>query len=378
MMPAANPQGEVEQRAAARHLLQHPLVCAEQEPDMFRLIRRHEHELDRWFTQRLGYRLQLNTDTARLHKSGYVPSNRPLRTLNGRAFHQLEYTMLALVLGCVVAGPAVISLRHLVDAVRSAAAEAGIALANDAVERRALVNALTWMIAAGMASELYEHVSAYAEDAESDAVIRVRPERVTMATSAALLGAEDAAAILDRAERRMVSRQWMRLRLVEDPVLYRDDVEEAEWAELRRRLGEERAVLDEMFGLHLEVRAEGIATIDPDGGLADQPFPTTGTTGHCALLLIERLNDRAEDAMWCPWSDVVAEVTHLAERYRKPWRQELVDAPERLAGHVVNLLVDLRLAERDADRAVRLLPAAARFTVEETVAAPGPAQGSLL
>jgi uncharacterized protein (TIGR02678 family) len=378
-MTIANPQAEVEQRAAARHLLQHPMVCAEQEPDMFRLIRRHEHELDRWFTQRLGYRLQLNTDTARLHKSAYVPHNRPLRTPNGRAFHQLEYTMLALVLGCVVAGPAVISLRHLVDAVRSAAAESGIALANDAVERRALVNAVLWMVAAGIASELHEHVSAYAEDAESDAVIRVRPERVTMTTSAALLGAHDATSILARAERRTVTRQWMRLRLVEDPVLYRDDVEEVEWAELRRRLGEERVVLDEMFGLHLEVRAEGIAAIDPDGVLADQPFPTTGTVGHCALLLIERLSARPADApAWCSWPDVVAEVTALAHRYRKPWRQELVDAPERLAGRVVDLLVDLRLAERDSDRAVRLLPAATRFTVEETVAAARHAQESLL
>jgi hypothetical protein len=76
---AANPQVAVELRDAARHLLQHPLTCgAEDEADreMFVLIRRHEHELDRWFTQRLGYRLQVGSDTARLYKSGYVPAAR--------------------------------------------------------------------------------------------------------------------------------------------------------------------------------------------------------------------------------------------------------------------------------------------------------------
>lgn len=369
---SVDPQAEVEQRAAARHLLQHPLVCAELEPEVFRLIRRHEHELDRWFTQRLGYRLQLNADTARLHKSGYLPADRPLRLPNGRALRQQEYTMLALVLGCVVAGPAVISLRHLIDAVRSAAAESGITLANDAPERRAFVNALLWMISMGMASELYEHVTSYADDAESDAVLRIRPERVTMATSAALLGAPDPATLRRQAERRGQSRQWMRLRLVEDPVLYRDDVDETEWAELRRRLGEERSALDDMFGLQLEVRAEGIAAVDPDGSLADQPFPTTGTVGHCALLLIGRL-----DSTWRAWPAIVAIVTELVERYRKTWRREFVASPERLATHAVTLLAELRLAATDAERAVRLLPAAGRFGIEETTATT-PKQGSLL
>jgi hypothetical protein len=143
---SGDPQAAVDRRVAARHLVQRPLTCAEHDPDVFRLIRRHEAELDRWFTQRLGYRLHVDADTARLFKSGVVVDHRPLRTGSGRGLHQLEYVLLALVLASTAAGPAIISLRDLVDDVRSAAAEAGIALTGDAGERRALVAVLRWMI----------------------------------------------------------------------------------------------------------------------------------------------------------------------------------------------------------------------------------------
>ena len=129
------PQVAGELRAGARHLLGRPLTCAEHDPEMYRLIRRHEAELDRWFTQRLGYRLHVGADTARLYKSGYVPDRRPLRTggRSGRPLRPLEYTTLALILAATAAGPSVVSLRDLNINVRSAAAEAGVTLEGTAV-----------------------------------------------------------------------------------------------------------------------------------------------------------------------------------------------------------------------------------------------------
>ena len=76
-----------------------------------------------------------------------------------------------------------------------------------------------------------------------------------------LVGALSAEELLERAEQRPPLRQWARAMLVEQPVLYRDDVTDEEWGELRRRLGEEERLLQEMFGLALEVRAEGMAAI---------------------------------------------------------------------------------------------------------------------
>jgi uncharacterized protein (TIGR02678 family) len=318
------------------------LCCKEHDADMFRLIRRHESDLDRWFTQRLGYRLHVDADTARLFKTTYVPTGRPLRTPTGRPFGQIEYVMLALILASTAAGPAVISLRDLVDQVRSAAAEADIVLSDRPPERRALVWALKWMIAHGLAAELHAHVDAYATDETADAVLKMRPDRVAMLPLPNLVGAVSRDELLDRADRRDVGRRWMRARLVEDPVLYRRDLDDGEWGELRRRLGEEVAILDEMFGLVLESRAEGLAAIDPTGALADQKFPTGGTVGHAALLVLDGL---PSDGSIAPRPVFDAHIAALASDHAKGWANDLVEHPDRLAKDVLRLLIDLRLAE---------------------------------
>ena len=336
------PQSALELQTCARHLMQRPLTCKEHDPELFRLIRRHESELDRWLTQRLGYRLHVNADTARLFKDGFVAERRPLRTPSGRPFHPLEYTLLALVLGSTVAGPAVISLRDLVERVRSAAVEADITLEDSPTMRRGLVCVLQWMIALGLASELYQRVDAYAGDETADAVLKIRPERIALLPLSALVGAESPQDLLARAERRGTSRQWMRCRLVEDPVLYRADLSDAEWSELRRRLGEEEDLLEEMLGLTLEARAEGIAAIDPSGVLAETRFPAGGTVCHAALLLIGRLS--ALPARAADWKDVVDVIGELAETHSRGWAGDLVESPDRLARRVMDLMLDLRLA----------------------------------
>jgi len=371
---SGDPQAAVERRAAARHLLTHPLTCQEHDPDMFRLIRRHETELDRWFTQRLGYRLHLGTDTARLYKAGFVPEGRPLRTANGRALHRLEYVLLTLAIASTVAGPAVISLRDLVDLIRSSAAEAEIPLAGDGAERRALVTALRWMIARGLVSELHAGVDAYATDEAADAVLKVRPDRIALLALPVLAQSTDGADLLDRADRRDATRQSLRARLVEDPVVYRADVSEAEWTELRRRLGEEERYLDEMFGLVVEARAEGVAVVDPAGSLSDRAFPTGGTVGHAALLLVGALRPDGDGERWWGILEVTEVMAALAAGHARYWAADLVAAPDRLTRLALELLVALRLAEcrgggsgRPGDaEAVRLLPAAARFVADET------------
>ena len=364
-----NPQAALEQRAVARHLLQHPLTCAEHDPDIFRLIRRHEATVDRWFTQRLGYRLHVDTDTARLYKTTYIPEHRPLRVAgrSERSLHQLEYTLLALLLASTAAGPAVISLRDLVREVRSAAAEAEIDLNGDATERRALVTALRWMIDHGLATEIHERVETFMTDETADAVLRVRPDRIALVPAPAMAGATDPDQMIKRSERRDATRQWLRCRLVEDPVVYRSDCTEAEWGELRRRLGEEASTLDVMFGMSIEARAEGVAAIDPSGRLSDRRFPAGGTVGHASLLLIERVvamhGDLSEG--WITMTEVVALVTALAAPRSRRWAGDLVEAPERLTDRVIELLTELRLCERSTGvDAIRLLPAAARFIVD--------------
>ena len=352
-------------RVAARHLVAHPLVRLEADPAMFRLVRRHEHELDRWFSQRLGYRLQVTADTARLFKGTIVSTRRPLQapTSSPRPFSRREYTMLALILAAVAAGPNVISLRDLVHEIRSAAVDAEVTLGEDSGDRRAFVNALRWLIDHGVASELHDRIDRYVTDDDADAVLSVRPDRVALLPLPALARATDAAALVDRRDQRAATRPWMRAWLVEEPVLYRHDLTEEEWAELRRRLKEEAALLDEMFGLRLEVRAEGVIAIDPAGELTDQAFPTGGTIGHASLLLIDRLvGDGIERTTRDTAVGIVAELAH---RNRRFW-SKLADTPESLTDQAVEVLRNHRLVDVDGDDLV-VLPAAARYAVSVQV-----------
>lgn len=363
---AEDPQGPGEQRLAARHLLQYPLTLAEADPDLFRLIRRHEDELDRWFTQRLGYRLRVTADTARLAKLGWA-ADRPLRTASGRAFHHQEYVLLVLTLAATIAGPAVISLRDLVDKVRAAAADASVELASDGGQRRAQVTVLRWMVGHGLAEELHDQVDAYKDDADADAVLRTNPERIALLPLPVLNGIDAATTpdtLLAAADRRESLRTWMRVRLVEDPVLYRSDLQDSEWEELRRRRGDDARYLEEMFGLELEARGEGVASIDPDGLLSGIRFPATGTVGHAALLFIAACCDR-ELTGWLDRATAVKLLAELSEPHTKRWRADLIDRPEQLHTEVTGLLESLRLAETRAepDSAVRLLPGAARYRV---------------
>ncbi len=375
----ADPQRQLDLRAAARHLVTHPLVLAEREPDTFGLIRRHEQTLDRWFTQRFGYRLQVTADTARLFKSTVVARRRPLGTASSqsRPFSVREYTLLSLALAAVAAGPSVISLRDLLGEVRSAATDADVTVTDEPADRRALVTALRWMIRHGVAIEMHDRVERYAADGAADAVLRIRPDRVALLPLPVLARSEAVDEVLDRPDRGLSSRAWMRSFLLEEPVLYRTDLADDEWAELRRRLGEESAIFEEMFGLNIEARAEGVMAIDPEDRLTDSRFPRSGTVGHAALLLIDRLVET--DRTPLGRSEFVDAVAVLAAEHRRYW-SKLAEDPDRLADEILELLGDHRLAEVDGD-VVRLLPAAWRYGVAveaDEGGATGVEQASLL
>ncbi len=364
-----------ELRVACRHLVSRPLVLAERDPDAFALIRRHEHVLDRWFTQRFGYRLQVTADTARLFKNTWVPHRRPLMTAGGtsRQLTQREYTLLALALAAVAAGPDVISLRDLLHEIRSAATDADVALTNEAADRRAVVVALKWMVDHGLAEEMHDRIDRYAADEDADAVLRIRPDRVALLPLPVLATAESAAELVDRSEARVAtSRAFMRCQLLEDPVLYRSDLDTAEWAELRRRLSEEGAIFFEMFDVTIEARAEGLAVIDEDGRLTDSVFPRTGTVGHAALLLLaqatashEPTSEVAAGAV-LHRDDVDAIVSELADGHRKYWSQ-LAEEPAKLTDAVLDLLEDHHLVAVEGGTVV-LLPAAWRYGIDEVAA----------
>ena len=372
-----DPQHPAERIAAARALLVRPWRPAEADSALFTLIRRHAELLDRWFAQRLGYRLVVHHDTARLVKTGHVPADRPLRTHTDRPFTGREYTTLALVLAATASGPDRISLRDLVLQIRSAAADAGIALGDGVAERRAVVTALRWLIAHGVVRELDRTVAGYETDDRADALLEIRNDRLVMLPTPALVGAESADELLERAAGERAGRAAMRRRLVEDPVVHAADVATEDWAELRRRFGEETRYLEEMFGLIVEARAEGVAAIDSDGGCSDQPFPRSGTTPHAALLLLDALVRRHRGGAEPDVLD--EELTVLLARYGRYWSREAAAEPVLLRAGAIDLLAAMDLVTVGPSGRVTPRPAAARFAPEVTVASGDqPVQETLL
>lgn len=370
--PRSDPQRDGELVAATRALLTRPWRTVEADPDVVALVRRHADALDAWFTQELNYRLVVTADTARLVKIGHVPPDRPLRTISAtpRGFTPAEYTALALVLAATASGPDRTSLRDLVNAVHSAAAEAGIATDTDTASRRALVTALRWLIAHGMVRELDRGVGLYEHDADADALLEIRNDRMALLPTGAVIGAESADDLLTRARERGSVSTAARRRLVEDPVVLAGDLEPARFAELRRRAGDEARRIEARTGLVVEARAEGFAAVDVDGGCSDVVFPGTGTVAHAALLLVSELIYQfrpAEDPDPVPWPAVRDVLGELVAEHGRYWSKTALADADRFAADVLGLLEAMRLVAREHDGAVRVLPAAARYAPEVSV-----------
>ncbi|MGW4380228.1 DUF2398 family protein [Kitasatospora sp. NPDC004531] len=77
--------------------------------------------------------------------------------------------------------------------------------------------------------------------------------------------------------------------LAETPVVLLDDLAPAEREHLRRAAPAETERFAEVLGLTAEIRAEGIALLDPADELTDLALPGPGTLAQAALLLAERL-----------------------------------------------------------------------------------------
>ncbi|MCW2919641.1 MAG: hypothetical protein JWN52_7709 [Actinomycetia bacterium] len=370
-----------ERRAAARLLLASPLVTPETHPDGFPLIRRHADELARRFNQMLGYRLVVESGFARLHKAGLGrDAGRRLERRSGAPFTPRTYAYLALILSTLVTAPEQLLLSEVVARTRAAAAEAGIDLSepNRAVERRAMVAALKQLMAWQVLAEDEGSVDTYAENDEAEALVTIDREIARRLVSGPIGKAATAEELIEwaAAPGHAGPRHYVRRRLLETPVVYIDDLtgEQSDW--LRRNQRREQRTFEELFGLDTEIRAEGVALLDPAGELSDLEFPGTGTVPWAALLLVERLvelltPDGSTAGLPIPDGLIDTVLRELIERHRKAWSTQLTDAPELLRGAVVDLLHRMRLIAPadppdEPTTGWMLMAAAARYAPEVT------------
>lgn len=402
-----------ERRAAARLLLRCPLVTPQSHPDEFGVLRRHAEELGRMFNQYLGYRLVVEPGFARLHKTGLGDhSGHRLERSGGAPFTPRTYAYLALTLSVLVTAPEQLLLSELLTSIRVAAVEAGIDLADvsPSAGQRAVVAVLTRLLEWEVLHENEGSVGAYVDDDGAEALLTVNRELARRMVSGPISRADGPGELIAGAEEPGPGgpRHFVRRRLVETPVVYLDELTAVERGWLRQQQRREQRTLEELLGLDMEIRAEGVAVIDPAGELTDIDFPGTGTVPQAALLLAHRLVVRLmpDDAghpaaggrlvigVRIPDELIDSELAALVERHQRHWATRFVQAPVALREAVTDLLhrmgllcpvgptradgdstpdstdrqvTDVRDARGGGDSGWVLLAAAARFVPDPTV-----------
>lgn len=300
----------VERQRCARQLLTRPLLTVEAAPEELALVQAHADWLTGRFWALLEYRLDIARDHARLVKAGPPRSPAELRRASGLPFSPRAYAYLTLAIAVLHDAPSRLQLGHLLAEVRGAAAEAG--LSRDPMERRAergacaaaLLRLRSWQAFTGPSGPLADVAFAaplaeehpeiakepgaeaqYSETQYSEtqytvnhAIVRAlvtHPPGAQHSVSQLLWGAEPAAAAGSAQPERAEGRAVLR-RLVEHAIVYRDELPEPQRLWLGRHQQRVAAALTDFLGGTVEIRAEGVALLVPDTGVAAQGAAGTG------------------------------------------------------------------------------------------------------
>ena len=393
MIPA---EEQAQRRAALRALLAKPLLVADIDGEALVLVRRHLTDLRDWLNRETGWRLVADSETARLFKTATVLSDasHPARGHNKEPFGRRRYVTLCLALSALARADAQSTLGSLADDVLTAAAEpelaaAGFTLTLDSrADRADLVAVVRLLLGWGVLSRVAGDEDAFLS-AGTDVLYDVRrpvlgvllsgirgPSTVFTGTFPERLAELTAEPVAESDElRHQTLRRRLTRRLLDDPVVYYDELDEDERAYLLSQRHVITRRIAEASGLIPEMRAEGIAMVDPEDELTDVRMPEQRTDGHVTLLVAEYLASREQATL----DALHAFVRQAAAKHAIYWRKGVTEsgAETDLLATALEKLAALRLVELDG-QAVRSRPAIARFalaepTIRETRKAPADA-----
>lgn len=363
-----------------RALLRRPLLGHGSDPDDFRLVRRHADELRTWFDHNTGWRLHVDTEVARLFKRGEQDGTHTAREPRTQlAFGRRRYVLLCLALSVLERADAQITLGRLAEGVIVAAGDERLATAGVSFElagreeRSDLVAVVRVLLELGVLARVAGEEEAFVRDSGDvlyDVQRRVLAVLISAPRGPSTIAADSFEERLGEltAEPELVSedlrtravRHRLTRRLLDDPVVYHDELTEPERAYLTSQRAAVTGRIAERTGLVAEIRAEGIAMVDPRDELTDVRMPEVGTDGHVALLVTEYLAGR--DGSSCPTSELHMLVRRLASEHRAYWRRSTRDpgAEIGLVEGALERLAALRLVRREGD-VIHPLPALGRF-----------------
>lgn len=382
-------QQQDEFRRALRGLLMRPLMAPSHAD--FPAVRRQAERLREWFARETGWPLHVDREGARLFKRPADLSD-PTRGLPD--YDRRRYVLLCLACAVLERADPQITLRLIGERIVQQAADPaleelgfGFSL-RSAAERRELVAVCRTLLEQGVLERVAGEEDNFVHDSDrqqSDALYDVhrrllagllaavrgpstwRAEEIPADTDTRLHALVAGFAVDSEQGRRDAMRHHLARRLLDDPVLYADTLDEEARAYFINQRGVLAGRLCEAAGLVAEQRAEGLALADESGQLTDMAMPAEGTEAHVTLLAAEHLAQRLRQArvpVRVEESEIALFLRDAAGRYGRYWRKSAraPGAERELAGIAVERLYRLGLLTREPG-GVRPLPAVARFSL---------------
>jgi len=377
-----------------RVLLASPILTAAARPADFDVVRRRRDPLTKWFDYFCGWRLVVEPRAgyARLAKvRGAVDASRPARRLrSGSApFDRRRYVLLCVVAAELLATP-VTTIGLLADRVAQATATDPQLPTMDTAsraERMAFVDALRLLESYGAVQVLDGTTEAFVDSTTAKVLYRVDTTLVMRLIAApngpsrmsapaadpdaqlAELTRESRYGPLDSesgeqtpVQRTLALRHSVFRRLLDDPVVHRDDLTDAEIGYLSSPTGRQllRRAADEA-GMVLEERAEGWLFVDVDALATDGRFPDDGSHAKvAALALLDRLNATSIGVAPEQLTMDIDALLRRFPRWAKAHQDE--DGRRRLRDTALDVLEQFGLVRR-AGPLVQVRPAAARYAL---------------
>lgn len=384
-----------------RGLLATPLLAECVSPEMFDLVRRRQEPIRKWFDYYCGWTLTVEPRLgyARLVKvrTAMDPSRPARRPRSGRApFDRRRYVLFCVVVAELLTVP-VTTVGLLADRVGHATATDDVVTTFDTAsrgERMAFVDVLRVLESLGALEVVDGATDAFVESASAKVLYRVDatlllrllaapvgPSRLAVPSDEVALRFEELLTAVTHERRYGLSagqhsdvvgtsdvqrNLWLRhsvfRRLVDDPVVYYDELSADERGYLTSPTGRQlvrRAA--EQGGFVLEERAEGALLVDVDGIATDTRFPDDASTAKvAALLLLDSMDGPATSEQL---RLVAGRLLERFPRWAKSYRGE--DGPTQLVDDALAMLTAFGLV-RVSSGVVMPLPAAARYAVRDT------------
>ena len=384
-------------RGSVRALLMNPLMNPAHEE--FAAVRRQAEALRDWFARETGWDLQVERDGARLYKR---PATLDDATRGLPGYDRRRYVLLCLACAVLERADPQITLRLLGEKLPELATDPALVALGFTFTletqhaRRELVAVCRTLLGLGVLQRVAGDEEAFIQAGDqADALYDVQ-RRLLAGLLAAVRGPstwapEQAPRSLDRRLRSLVEehvpdseegrrtalRHALARRLLDDPVIYLDQLEPDSRGYFVNQRGAMASRLCDATGLVAEQRAEGVALADEAGSLTDVAMPAEGTEAHATLLVAEFLATRqrqqrksgaatADAAQVVAEQEVVAFLGDAKQRFGRYWRKSAREpgGERELAFLALDRLEKLQLVEHFSGL-VRPRPALSRFALGE-------------